>query len=170
MLPRKSEILIVFIAIVISCAVISFYGVSESSEPTISIDTLLSAPEQVEIDGHRYVLETYLWRDFMPNCPPDGRPLIALIKISTADSSEFPSSIDTDRSWVIKDEKVWETKFSKEKVPPEFPGDHKLKKIARNGPKWSPEIQVDVVVRIIDTQNNKTYLLRALKQMIYRTD
>ncbi len=135
------------------------------------IDTLLSSPEQVEINSRKYTLETYLWRDFMygPNTPPDGKPLIALIRIIAIDLLPFPSTLDANRLWVINGQEVWDTEFSDEERPTDPNRKHQLEKIARNGPKWGPGIYVDVVVRIIDYKN-KIYLLKASNQHIGRTD
>lgn len=135
--------------------------------PSIPIDVLLSAPEQVEIDGRKYILETSLWRDFMPVCPPDGEALIALIWVTAVDSLEFPSSVDADWLWVIKDEELWRTKLSNEQRPAY--DDYKLEKFAREGPKWGPKIFVDVVVRLVDKEK-RTYLLKTSDQWIGRTD
>ncbi len=41
--------------------------------------------------------------------------------------------------------------------------------VARNGPKWGPDIKVDVVVRIVDRAGNE-YLLKASNQKIERTE
>jgi hypothetical protein len=139
----------------------------ESSEP--SIQDLIAAPEQIEIDGREYILETYLWRDFMPVSPPDGQPLIALIWVTATDSLSFSSSIDASRLWVINGQLLWETEFSEEDRPDNPNREHQLEKIARFGPKWGPDIQVEAIVRVIDGENN-TYLLRAADQWIYRTD
>lgn len=108
--------------------------------PTIPLDTLLSAPEQIEIYGRICTLETYLWRDFMPgpNTPPDGKPLIALIRIIAIDLLPFPSTIDANRLWVINGQEAWETEFSDEEIPTSPNRKHQLEKIARNGPKWGP--------------------------------
>ncbi len=133
---------------------------------TLPLEALLAAPEQVEIAGRTYILETYLWRDFMPASPPDGKPLIASIHIVPQDSGVFPPSLDANRLWVIKGKEVWETSFSNEEI---FQDAHQLGKVARNGPKWGPGIAVDVVVRLKDTQHG-VFLLRAAKQLIHRTD
>lgn len=145
----------------------SVCGCSKPSGPTILIDTLLSAPEQVEIDGRKYVLETSMWRDFMPFSPPDGKPLIAIIWVTATDSLTFPSSVDVCRLWVIKDKEVWEARFSGEQRGSY--DDFKLEKVARDGPKWGPKIEVDVVVKLVD-RGKKTYLLKASNQWVSRTD
>ncbi len=137
------------------------------SDSSILISILLSSPDKIEINNREFTLETYLWRDFMPFSPPNGKPLIALIRVTATDLLEFPSSVDANRLWVIyNDKEVWETDFSSEDVPNLK---HQLAKIAREGPKWGPGIQVDVVVRIIDGENS-IYLLKASNQSIYRTD
>ena len=137
--------------------------------PKLPIETLLSAPEQIEIDNRKYILETFLWRDFMPIAPPDGQPLISLIWVTAIDSLPFPSSIDATKLWVINEEEVCETKFSGEERPENPQRKHQLEKVARNGPKWGPGIYVDVVVRITYGSRN-FYLLRASNQYISRTD
>jgi hypothetical protein len=158
----KKTILLAFLV----CTLISGCKLFESSGPSIA--DLLAAPEQIEIDGREYILETYLWRDFMPPIPANGTQLIALIRVTATDSLPFPSSIDANRLWVINDELVWETEFSCENRPEDPNREHQLEKIAREGPKWGPNIQVEVVVRVIDEENN-TYLLRAPDQWINAT-
>jgi hypothetical protein len=133
-----------------------------------SLDELSSAPEKIEIDGREYLLETYLVRDFMPSCPPDGRSLRALIFIVAIDSLPFPSSLDADSLWVIKENDLWITTLTDYDAPINY--EYKLSKRAQEeGPKWGPEIYVDVVVRIVDDEDG-TYLLRAADQWIHRTE
>jgi len=135
----------------------------------VSIDELLSAPEEIEIANRRYVLEADLWRDFMPISPPDGKPLISQIWVTATDLLEFPQSIDADRIWVVNGRDVWEAGFSDEERPQYLSRKHQLNKVARKGPKWGPGIKVDVVVRVIDGKNN-TYLIRSSDRSIHRTD
>lgn len=137
--------------------------------PDYPVDELLAAPEQIEIEGREYILETFMWRDFMPGpeTPPEGKPMIAIIWVVAIDSLLFPSSFDADFLWVIKDDAdVWTTEFEDNETSIE---DNKLKKVARDGPKWGPHIYVDAVVRIVDDEDS-TYLLRAADQWVYRTD
>ena len=53
---------------------------------------LEGAPARVQIAGSELKLETYLWRDFMPMlvAPPDGTPLIAVLRIVTTDATRYP--------------------------------------------------------------------------------
>ncbi len=133
------------------------------------LETLLSAPEQIQIDARVYRLETCLYRDFMPSCPPDGQPMIASICVTAIDQLPFPGTVDADKLWIINGQEVWETEFSEEEIPQEPNRTHQLVKIARDGPKWGPDIYVDVVVKVKDYSNFRTYLLRASNQYIGAT-
>lgn len=133
---------------------------------TVSLQDLQAAPEKIEIGGSEYTLETYLWRDFMPISPPDGKPLIARVKIKAPGETAISSKIDATRLWVVKGKEIWETEFTNEERP--TAGDT-LEKVGRNGPKWGPRISVDVVVKVIDLKSGKNYLLRASNQGIYGT-
>ncbi len=134
-----------------------------------ALETLLSAPEQIQIGSRLYRLETYLWRDFMPSCPPDGQPMIASIRVTAIDQLPFPGTVDADNLWIINGQEVWETEFSDEEIPQDSNRRHQLVKIARDGPKWGPGIYVDVVVKVKDHANFRTYLLRASNQYIGAT-
>ncbi|NER31574.1 MAG: hypothetical protein F6J89_29145 [Symploca sp. SIO1C4] len=133
------------------------------------MDTLQSAPEQIEVQNTKLTLETYLWRDFMPISPPDGKPLIAVIRIKAQDSMEFPTSIISDKLWIINGQEIWETEFTNEEQIASNSTPSLLEKVARGGPKWEPGVEVDVIIRIID-ENNHTYLLKTSNQLINRTD
>ena len=130
-------------------------------------DAIASAPELVETTSREYTLETYLWRDFMPICPPDGKPLIAKVKVTAVDLEPFPEGLDADKLYVIHGDDVWVTDFSDELPPPGVP-DHQLDRIARDGPKWGPGVTVDVVVRLVG--GGGPWLLRASDKMISRSD
>lgn len=128
------------------------------------LSLLGTANEQVTIDGRIYHLETCLWRDFMPSCPPDGQPLVAVIKVIPNDTLPFPSNIEADHIWVINGEKVWSSGLSGEDIPQD---EYLLEKIARDGPKWETGITVDVVIQLV--VNTDTYLLKASNQLILHT-
>ena len=134
---------------------------------TPSFEELTNASEQIEIKGQEYTLEVFLWRDYMPISPPHGKPLIASIRITANDSQNFPNNVNADKLWVIKNSgEIWETAFTYEQPTPLH--NYQLEKIAREGPKWEPNTQVDVVVRV--TCEGNTYLLRATNQTINQTE
>ncbi len=129
--------------------------------------SVASAPEIVRIDGREYTLTASAWRDFQPIAPPDGQPLIVVVKVSPSDMMPLPSDLAIDRVWVLNGKKEWS-------AAPDEPGGReespvtRLEMSARNGPKWGPGIEVDVVVRL--KQGKKTWLVRATGVDIKRTD
>lgn len=136
---------------------------------SVPVEQLLAAPEEVGVAGQHYVLETSLYRDFMPPAPADGWPMRAFVWLTEADSLEIPSTIDMNTLWVIRDgQEVWQTGFRDDYQPSLPPPPHQLKKSAEGGPKWTPRIFVDVVVRIVDGEGN-VYLLRAAEQLVERS-
>lgn len=139
-----------------------------SSPPDIPIETLLAAPDTLKIENQRFVLSTVLWRDFQPVSPPDGKPLIALAYIQTTDSSTISSSIDADAIYIVYNNQVWKSFFSNEILTPDDLRPYRIGRIAREGPKWGPDVYVDVIVRT--KAGDQDYLLKAGRQYIDRTD
>lgn len=149
------------------CSLLPGCKLFEDIGPTVPLAELESAPERITLENREFVLETYLLRNFMPICPPDGWGLMAFVAITATDSLEFPSHIDTDHIWIINGSRVWESNFSNDFRPPHTI--YQLTKVARNGPKWGhmggPFTFVDVIVRVVDS-NNQRYLLKASHQII----
>ena len=125
---------------------------------------LRGAPTSITLGGKTLVLETYLYRDFMPVSPPNGKPLIAVLRVKTADGSAFPSGVRADGAWVVLGDEVWSAAVGEER----FPSASSYEVVARNGPKWGPGVTVDVVVRL--REDGEEHRLRASNQPIHRTD
>ena len=137
------------------------------SPPDIPIAQLLSSPDTVLVEGRRLWLSTYMWRDFQPISPPDGKPLIAILVITAVDTIQLPSSITSDAVWIVNNNQVWKSWLSDHNVPPNSP--NSIKKIAEDGPKWGPcDSCVSVIVRVYDS-NRKEYFLLAPDQNIGST-
>ena len=143
------------------------YSVNLSS---LTPEELLAKPEQISINGEAYSIKTFLWRDFMPDCPPNGQPLLGQINLIGDANSELPKTVDLDKVWLVSGNKVWESDFSNENRPISNNNKIKMEKVVIGGPKWGPGINVDVVVRVIDKADNKEYFLRAPNQPINRTE
>ncbi len=133
--------------------------------PDIDIRSLQAAPETLAVAGKSLMLRCSLWRDFMPISPPDGRPLVVVIAVQTADSTGLPEGLDADAVYVIYEGQVWKAWLNEN--PDLTPPPYRLEKVGRNGPKWGPGVYVDVVVRL--EYGGKTYLLRASRQRIQKT-
>lgn len=133
-----------------------------SSPPDIPIKELLSAPEVLIIENKSIKLETTVYLDLQPVV--SSTPMIAAVFIETVDSSYIPSIIDTKSIYIVKDNKVWKSFFSSEAPPETNIKPYRIVKIARDGPKWGPDIYVDVVVSL--KIKDKSYLIRASDQYI----
>ena len=147
-------------------AVTKLSSCQANSQVSIPVTKLQAAPTQISIAGRSYKIEAFVWRDFMPISPPDGKPMIANIKLVAEDGNSVPSNLIPDKLWVIKtdDQQVWEINFTD---PPRLSGGT-VEIVARNGPKWEPGTDIDVVVQLSDG-GNKTYLLRSPSQKVQRT-
>ena len=107
-----------------------------------------------------------MWRDFMPVAPPGGQPLIASIQVVAADGGAFPPDITVDRVWIYGPT-VWDSAPAEVRRAPEggTPPDQ-IAVIARDGPKWEPGIEVDIVLRL--RLGAATYFLRLVSVEIQR--
>ena len=130
----------------------------------IALETLLAASEKVTIDGSDYSLQTYLWRNLMPGSDTSERGLNAIIQVVALEQQSFPTTLQAEHLWVIKDQEIWETSFLEEERTPEAP--NQLERLANGGPVWDG--QVTVVVQL-STTNGQKYLLKVDKQRINKT-
>ena len=133
---------------------------------TASVPTgdLRAAPVAATVGQQALVLAPYLWRDFQPISPPDGKPLIAVLRVKAADGAALAATFHVDGAWVINGAEVWTASVGEEKLASAY-----YEVVARDGPKWGPNVSVDVVVRIRETSGSSK-LLRAAAQVIQRTD
>ena len=118
------------------------------------------------MDGHDLTLEAYVWRDFQPISPRDGRPMVAVLHVKTTDGRPFPAGVTADQVTVVYGELVW-TAPARVEHPSWLP--HMMEVVARDGPKWGPGVNVNVVVRLRDAQGREHWL-GAANQPIHRTE
>jgi hypothetical protein len=136
--------------------------------PSVPLETLLSAPEQVAVTGRTLTLETTVWRDFMPGDNAGGSELMAVALITAQDRQPYPTGLDADKVWVIYGDEVWEADFTDESGPPSQARLYQLEKKAYGGPKWEPGVEVEVVVRLVPALGARQ-LLRVSGQKIGMT-
>ena len=161
---KRYVLFLILLGIIVPITILGFIGLNDSDTSTVP-DEILSASEEIVINGRFFNLETYIWRDFMPPSPPDGKPMIIIIRIIPNDSQAFPSDLDANRLWLINGEDIVSLTFTNETriKPPNI-----LEKVAREGPKWDVGIKIDIVIRLI--QNGyRTYYLKAKDQIIHST-
>jgi hypothetical protein len=148
-------------------------GCAEEEEASWSIDKvkinelLNASTEQLTIDGNTLELHAYLWRDFMPISPPDGKDLVSINWLMDVDSVNIPASIQLLEQYVINGDSLWRDSYTDEIRETE---PYILERVSRNGPKWGPNIEITVVAKIIDTHTNTEHFLIRENQPILRTD
>jgi len=158
-------LLICFLLSVFQC---SGYGSGKKSQD-FTLKKLVAAPDTVTVDGVTIILETYLWRDFMPVSPPNGKPMRVVISLLPTNSDVLPLNIDARRIWVIFQKELWSSSLESVGIGESVEPRSRLEKMAANGPKWGPGVEVTVVVEVIDGKG-KSYLLKCDRQIIHRTD
>ncbi len=124
--------------------------------------------DTLKIESNSFVLDAYLWRDFMPISPSDGKPMISINWLRNIDSTEISSNIDLIKQFVIYNDSIWISEYENESRPiqPEF----KIEKVSREGPKWGPKIYVDVISKVHDSKTNNDFFIRIENVYVGRTD
>ena len=132
------------------------------------INQLLNmSSERTTIDGTTLELHAYLWRDFMPASPPNGKNLISINWLVDVDSVAIPDNIILSEQYVIYGDSLWTASYTQEQreTPP-----YGIKRISRDGPKWGPNVEVTIIAKIVDSNTNLEYFLIRDNQPIERTD
>ena len=127
-----------------------------------ALDTLM-------IGSNSFVLDAYLWRDFMPISPENGQPMISINWLVSTDLAKIPDNISMVKQYVFFEDKIWIAEYENEAPAPSLPA-YKLERISRNGPKWGPKIYVDVISNIYDSKTNKNYYIERKGVYVERTD
>ncbi|MDR2145413.1 MAG: hypothetical protein LBE91_03000 [Tannerella sp.] len=154
----------------------AFFAVScEKSdlETQISGEQILQikekAVETLVIGSSSFKLDAYLWRDFMPVSPVDGKPMISINWLVSTDMVKIPENISMVKQYVFYEDEIWVADYENEAPAPSLP-EYKLERISRNGPKWGPKIHVDVISQIYDSKTNKNYYIERKGVYVERTD
>ena len=127
------------------------------------------AVETLVIGSNSFKLDAYLWRDFMPISPANGKPMISINWLISTNLVKIPKNISMVKQYVFYGDEIWEAEYENEAPAPSLP-DYKLERISRNGPKWGPEIYVDVISQIYDSKTNKNYYIKREGVYVGRTD
>ena len=125
---------------------------------------LRSSPETILIGSSYLILKTYVWRDFMPIAEEDGSKLFCTSKLTDVDQLSIPTSINLNKLYVIKGDEIWKANYSETNRNVNYI----LEGLAKDGPKWGPDIEVDVVCEF---ENSGTvYRILAKSQWINKTE
>ena len=128
-------------------------------------DQLRSAPTTIVVEAQTLTLRATLWRDFMPISPPDGKPLAAALRVQPSSGTNVPPSLRATAVYVVLGDDMWTAEPLEERSRTETAPAYEF--VARGGPKWGPDVNVDVIVRLTD--GSRSWLLRAPEQRISAT-
>ena len=125
---------------------------------------LRTSPENISIGNNTLILTTYLWRDFMPIAEENGSKMICVNKLTEVDSIPILSTIKLKKQFVIKGDEIWTADYSETSNSVDFI----LEGVVRDGPKWGPNIEVDVVCEF--ENSGATHRILAKSQLINKTE
>jgi hypothetical protein len=136
-------------------------------EPPVNDDAfiaeLLKSPESLVVAGNSLILSTYLWRDFMPVTHPDSTSLHGTSKLTDSDSLPIAMDIQMQKQYTLNGSQIWEADYHHYDWPSAF----ELNASVRNGPKWDPGTEVDVICEF--SYQGIIYRLLKRSQIIHAT-
>ena len=134
----KSFFIITLVLIAFSCKK------ETKNTPSEFINTLENSPEVITVGNNSLSLGMYLNRDFMPICEEDGRPLFCIAELKNSLNLDLNETIQLKKIYVIDGEKVWSKAITETNMS--FTA---VTGMAADGPKWGPDIDVDVVCEFV---------------------
>lgn len=124
---------------------------------------LKESPESIILGNNNLVLTTFLWRDFMPIAEEGGSPLACVNKLTDTNNNGILDEINLRKQYLIKGNEIWESDYIEVTNESEFV----LQGFVNGGPKWGPDIEVDVVCEFEYLGN--IYRILAKSQLIEAT-
>jgi len=128
--------------------------------------TLNEIPDQLKINGNKIKAEVYLWRDFQPISPPEGKPLRVVVKIRDEEGKPLSPGLKLKRIKILYQDESWEAALKERPRPSEEVSE--ITGTAGGGPKWPPDSTVDVIVTL-ENGEGKIYQLKVTQQRIEKT-
>jgi hypothetical protein len=136
---------------------------AESQDYTLA--QLRAAPAGAKIHGRIVTLDAYLWRDFMPISPPNGKPLIATVRVQSPEGQSISDKLVVERAWFLNGAEVWSTSPSEVRTV----DDGSIELVFRNGPLWNPGLVVDIAIVVRDSSGGR-HLISRREEKIKRTE
>ena len=156
-------LLVIFLQLLVSCNKNDMENKNEVVTDQNVANMLKSSPEEIAIAGKKLCIETYLWRDFMPEVEPDGKPLMACIKFVGESGDVLSKTISLSKVYVVNNDVIWTCDTFEINI---FENDV-LEVVIRGGPTWEPDTYVDVICEFAYLK--RSYKLMAKMQKINAT-
>jgi hypothetical protein len=133
----------------------NFISPAPPSIPSLTLGQLYASPESLVVDGIGFATTVGLWRDYFPNPEGEGSPLQGWAKLKA--EGAFPSSMTDVYLWAIRDSsEIWSS--SQTSFLDEYWEGSRVYYFW-DGPRWGPEILVDVVVGVRTSPSKVDYVL-----------
>ncbi len=139
---------------------------SDAIQPLQQMAVINQIPDKLFLNGDTLELNVYLWRDFQPISPPEGKPLRIVVKVRDTQGKPLPPDIKLKKVKVLYQDQSWETTLKE--MPRPSGTVSEISATAGGGPKLPPDSLVDVIV-FLEDGHGKIHRLKALKQRIEKT-
>lgn len=111
---------------------------------------LRTSPTIVTINGSALSVDAYIWRDYMPPTDSNGDPMRSTVTLNLVSGPEILNQIHLVRQYVLNGDEVWAADLYDLTI-----NSSSYSGTSIGGPKWGPDILVDVVLEF--TYEGKSY-------------
>jgi len=153
-----------FILCLYSCEKEPLESVENIKVDSVFANELRSLPDSLIIENNTLILNTYLWRDYMPVSEKNGSKMYCVNKLTDINKQPIISTISLKKQYIVKDDEVWTAEYMQLKDSPSYI----LEGYVNGGPKWGPNIKVDVICEF--EHLGITYRIHAKAQQINKTE
>jgi len=117
------------------------------------------SPENIVITGNELMLDTYLWRDFMPGVEENESRLIGVIKFKGQSGFILSNAISISKVYVINNNEMWVCDtFETRVIEPDL-----FEIVVKDGPKWEPGINVDAICEFKNEEQSFRLMAKSQK-------
>ena len=131
----------------------------------LAYDLLNNSSDTLNIADRNYILEAFMWRDFMPG-DNDDHSLTSVNHLVALDSLSMPSYLDLTKQYVILNDSIWITDYTDQR---DNLYDYKLSRVSREGPEWGINKSVSVVAEVTNTTADSIYYIKVENVVISAT-
>jgi hypothetical protein len=148
-------------------AVAACEGPGTTQPLQMSLEQLYAVPDSLTLVGQAIEVTPYLYRDFKPPEPASGSGLHVVLFVSPRYAGPFPVVLAEASIWVINGRQVWSDQAHIGPLGYSFFSPQLIG--IDDGPKWGPDIPVDVVLGVRAAGGQFQYVIRR-STVIHRVD
>ncbi len=131
-------------------------NVEVTVDAQLAYELLDNALDTITVAERDYILEAFIWRDFMPGDNND-HSLTSVNHLVALDSLEMPSYLDLTKQYVILNDSIWIADYTDQR---DELYEYKLSRVSREGPEWGINKSVSVVAEITNTSADTTCYIK----------